>query len=211
LRPIYLISKTPYEGVIHIPILKTFFFTPEIDFSRYEGLIVTSKQIFQALEPYPSVWKSLPIIAVSSPTADVFRAHGCTIAATANGYGKEIIPILKNDFKGFRWLYLRPKTVASEWAQSARDNGIWIEEAVMYETACNDAYPMSRIDPNGILIFTSPSSVRCFLKRYTIADTQRIVAIGTTTRSALDDAKEVLISPETSVASAVDLARKIAR
>ncbi len=211
MRPIYLISKTPYEGVIHIPILKTLFFTPSIDFSLYEGIVVTSKQIVQALESYAQGWKSLSVIAVSEPTAEVFRNQGCNVVSTANGYGAEVGEIIVKHYPTKRWIYLRPETVASEWAEKVRRAGVVLDEAVMYKTECDDDASVDGIDPEGILIFTSPSSVRCFLKRYAITGTQTVIAIGMTTRSALDEAREVLISPETSVASAVDLAYKIAR
>ncbi|MDO9055163.1 MAG: uroporphyrinogen-III synthase [Sulfuricurvum sp.] len=210
MRPIYLISKTPYEGVIHIPILKTRFFAPDIDFSHYEGIIVTSKQILKALEPYSEEWKALPIIAVSEPTADAFRTQGCVIAAVANGYGEGIEAIIREESLQKRWLYLRPEHVASSWAEEGRKNGVKIDEAVMYKTVCNDEASHFEIEENGVLIFASPSSINCFLQNYSILTTHSIVVIGKTTQKALPLGLSSSLSATPSIASAVELARKIA-
>lgn len=210
MRPIYLISKTSYEGVIHVPILKTCFFAPDIDFSHYEGIIVTSKQILKALEPYSEEWKALPIIAVSEPTADVFRTQGCVITAVANGYGEGIEAIIREESLQKRWLYLRPEQVASSWAEEARKNGVKIDEAVMYKTVCNDEASHFEIEENGVLIFASPSSINCFLQNYSILATHSIVVIGKTTQKALPLGLSSSLSATPSIASAVELARKIA-
>lgn len=210
MRPIYLISKTPHPGVTHIPILKTRFFAPDIDFSQYDGLIVTSKQILKALEGYSDQWRTLPIIAVSESTAEVFQKEGCAIAAVADGYGEGVGLIVEKQFSQMRWLYLRPERVASLWAQAARDKGVKIDEAVMYKTECNDEALGCEIAENGILIFTSPSSIRCFCEKRAILPTHTVVAIGKTTKNALPDGVDATLSPSVSVASAVDLGRQIA-
>lgn len=87
---------------------------------------------------------------------------------------------------------------------------ITIDEAILYETTCNDASAGKKIDEHGVLIFTSPSSIECFLKYYTILPSHSIVTIGKTTRDAFKEAKEVAISPEPSIVSAVECAKKIA-
>lgn len=211
MRPIYLISKTPYPGVNHIPILKTRFFTPDIHFDRYDGLIVTSKQILKALSPYQESWKELPIIAVSEATADVFREAGYTILAVANGYGKGIVPIVSEQFRAHRWLYLRPSVVATPWLKEAVQAGASIDEAILYETECNEAIAKHEIASNAILIFTSPSSIECFMRHHDLVETQIIVVIGKTTQNALPKGVESFLSTETSIASVVEKAYELAK
>jgi uroporphyrinogen-III synthase len=210
LRPIYLISKTPFPGVIHIPILKTNFLTPDIDFSVYDGLIVTSKQILKALAFYSEEWKLLPMIAVSEATAEVFKKAGGNVIAVANGYGEAIVPIVLEHFSERRWLYLRPRVVASAWVETAREHEISLDEAVMYETECNDEMGEYEISSEGVLIFTSPSCVECFCKQRTILATQKVVVIGTTTQKALPLGVVSVLSTETSVGSAVKMGRELA-
>lgn len=211
MRPVYLISKTPFPGVFHIPILTTRFFIPEIDFSAYDGLIVTSKQILKALRPYQEAWKKLPLIAVSEATAEVFRNAGGNVTAVAEGYGETIVPIVTERFPGKRWLYLRPRVAASGWAETAVRSGALIDEAVLYETECNEEAAEWTIAPDGVLIFTSPSGVECFCKKQVFLPTQSVVVIGKTTQKALPKGVNSYLSEETSVASAVEKAYGLAK
>lgn len=211
MRPIYLISKTPYPGVNHIPILKTHFFTPDIHFDRYDGLIVTSKQILKALEPYPQSWKKLPMIAVSEQTAEIFRSAGCNIVEVANGYGNGILSIVLEQFREYRWLYLRPSVVATPWAKEIALAGVDIDDAVLYETECNEKIREEQIAKDAVLIFTSPSSIECFIRHHELVETQTIVVIGKTTQNALPKGVESFQSTETSIASVVEKAYELAK
>lgn len=210
MRPIYLISKTPYPGVIHIPILSIRFLTPNIDFSDYEGVIITSKQTVLALQNYPVDWNRLKCICVSEPTAQFAREAGAVDIEVADGYGMSIPNLLSSQKRNGKWLYLRPKIVASEWVAEARDLGIAVDEAIVYETICNAEATKETIAAVGVLIFTSPSSIRCFTQNYRILPTQKVVVIGKTTQNALPEGIPSYMSPIPSVASAVDLARQIA-
>lgn len=210
MRPIYLISKTPHPGVIHIPILKISFLQPDIDFTKYHGIILTSKQAVLALEHYSFEWERLTCVCVSEGTADAARKAGAVTIETGDGYGTSLPKVLKAHSQNQRWLYLRPKVIASDWVETARQDGIHIDEAIVYETTCNDEAQGIWIEENAILVFTSPSSITCFCKSYSILSTHTVVAIGKTTRDTFANAKEVLISPQNSVASAVELAQKIA-
>ena len=211
MRPIYLISKTPYKGVIHIPILTITFLTPTIDFSHYNGIILTSKQSLIALQHYTFSWDKLQCICVSEPTAEAARKTGAHNLYVGNGYGQSIPEVMKRESLEGRWLYLRPKVIASEWVDVARSNGIMIDEAVVYETTCNQEASGVHIEENGVLIFTSPSSIECFSQWYKILPTHSVVAIGKTTAKLFETAKEVHISPEASIPSAIKLAREIAQ
>lgn len=209
MRPIYLISKTPYDGVIHIPILAISFFKPNIDFTRYQGIILTSKQSLIALEQYDVHWKTLRCICVSEGTAEAARKAGVLDLYVGDGYGRSIPELMARENLKGRWLYVRPTVIASDWMKGVNSE-ITIDEAILYETACNEQSVGREIDPGGVLIFTSPSSVECFSKWYPILPTHFVVAIGKTTQKALPKGVTSQLSLETSVASAVDLARLIA-
>jgi uroporphyrinogen-III synthase len=210
LRPIYLISKTPYEGVIHIPVLTISFLNPVIDFTQYEGIILTSKQAILALEKYNIDWNTLKCVCVSESTAAAAREVGAVDIESADGYGVSIPRVLKAKKRYGKWLYLRPKVIASAWVEHARSEGFGIDEVIVYETICNEAAVNYPISEEGILIFTSPSSIHCFLQNYSILPTHKIVVIGTTTQNALPIEVASYLSSTTSVEATVDLARQIA-
>lgn len=211
MRPIYLISKTPYPGVIHIPILTITFLYPVIDFTEYEGIIVTSKQALLALQNYTFEWENLQCICVSEGTAEAAREAGAERIEVGDGYGKSIPNVLHAKKRYGKWLYLRPKVIASEWVERARSEGFEIDEAVVYETTCNEEATHYTIADNAVLVFTSPSSIECFQASYKILSSHSIVTIGKTTQGVFQSAKEVFVSSQTSVASAVELALKIAK
>ena len=211
LRPIYLISKTSHDngaGVIHIPILSVHYLQPLIDFSLYNGIIVTSKEGARALSSYSIEWEKLDILCVGEATASEIAAMGGCHITVASGYGDSILEVLENQYN--RWLYIRPKTIASSWPQKARVMGKKVDEVIIYETTCNENLEKMQIADNGVLIFTSPSSIECFCKRTDILPTHKIVAIGKTTQKALPLGIKSFISPQPSIDSCVQLAREIA-
>jgi uroporphyrinogen-III synthase len=207
LRPIYLISKTPYAGVIHIPILTISFLTPDINFDLYEGLVVTSKQGALALGGYTVDWDKISVICVGESTAQEMKKLGAKQLECADGYGVSISNVL-NKFSG-RWLYCRPKVIASSWPSRAKEEGIILDEVILYETTCNEAMEKIDIAENGVVIFTSPSSIECFLQKYSFRDTQDIVVIGKTTQDALPLGVKSILSETTSVESCVEKAREL--
>lgn len=210
MRPVYLVSKTPYEGVIHLPVLTIRFLHPKIDFTRYDGLIFTSKQGIEALSDYPDTWKTLECVCVSDPTARYAKAKGAVRVHPAQGYGSDIPEVLKRFDPAFRWLYLRPESVASEWAETARSQGHAIDEIIVYETGCNGQYEPPKLEDDAVLIFTSPSAVNCFLERSALSSGHTLIAIGTTTHKAFPKGYDAHVSEETSLASAVELAKQLA-
>jgi len=211
LRPVYLISKTPFPGVKHIPILSIRFLNPKIDFSRYDGLVFTSKQGIEALRAYPDEWKMKQCVCVSESTAEHARKCGALKVEAGDGYGEHLPAVLKRRGDSYRWLYLRPKKVASDWAETARREGIDVDEIIVYETECNPHFSESKPEEDAVLIFTSPSCIRCFLEKYSLSPQNSIVVIGSTTQEALPVGYECHVSAQTSIKSAVDMACEIAR
>jgi len=211
LRPIYLISKTPSDelmDVIHIPILSIHFLTPDIDFSLYDGIIVTSKEAAVALKFYTPDWNTLKVICVGESTAKVMKELGAHNIKLADGYGMGILDVLSSH-EG-KWLYLRPKMIASSWPAHARESGIELDEVTVYETTCNKEIKEIKIAQNGVLIFTSPSSVECFSKKADILPTYDVIVIGKTTQKALPLGVKSHLSAQTSILSCIRMARQIA-
>ncbi|HEX5711062.1 MAG TPA: uroporphyrinogen-III synthase [Sulfuricurvum sp.] len=211
MRPIYLVSKTSHHetaGIIHIPILSIHFLTPLINFDDYDGIIVTSKQGALALKPYAPDWKKLHVICVGEATAEAMKGLGAMHIEIADGYGETIVNVLRK-YCG-KWLYCRPKMIASSWPQRAREAGIIIDEVIMYETQCNQTMEKIEIAPNAVLIFTSPSSIECFCARYELLPTHDVVVIGKTTQNALPLDCKSRLAEKTTIESCVEIGLKLA-
>jgi uroporphyrinogen-III synthase len=208
MKNIYLFSLTPYEGVNHINSLHVSYFTPKIDFENYDFLIITSKQILESLKSYDESWKNLAVLAVAKPTAQAVKKAGGKILEFGSGYGDNLVTIIGSYPKEKRWLYLRAKEVASDFALTCKQNGYKIDEAVLYETSCSQECLHVSVEDDATLVFTSPSSVECFLKHHDFKETQKIVVIGTTTARAIPHHVSYKIADRPTLQSCIEKAQE---
>lgn len=206
---IYLCGLTPppdAPDVRHLPLLRTAFLRPTLP--PHDGLILTSKQTVGALQQYGDAWQRLPLLCVGEPTGRRAAAAGAMQVTVAQGYGYTLIARVRQRPRTFRWLYARPRIVAGDFAEQLRAEGYCIEEAIVYETLCQEVSAAPEAD--AVLIFTSPSAVACFTRQFPLLRTHRLIAIGTTTRRALgEDAARTKMPPEPSIAGCVALARTV--
>lgn len=211
-RKIYLVSLTPptEADVIHLPLLRTHWHNPSLDLARHDSIVVTSKSGVDALERIDPAWKQLHLLCVGSATSRRAQQVGAVVAATADGYGDTLFEMIMAQGRGRHWLYARPKVVASDFAQRLRDEGIAMDEAVVYETRCVQPPEPVTLAKNGVLIFTSPSALHCFEKYFELCDTHTLVAIGTTTHKALGN-RETHLAAEPSVSACITLAKALAK
>lgn len=207
--PIYLFSKTPCEGVIHIPILRTEYLQPEIDMKAYDALVMTSKEAVDALEILGTDWKRLPLLCVGQKTAEYVRRHGGMVLDIGGGYGEDLESLIIKRYARKRWLYARPKMVASSFAARLREGGVSIDDVVLYETHCNPDVTET-IAKDAVLLFTSPSTVRCFEVQYGFLPGHRVAVIGETTKAALPKGVKAQIPETPEVVALVALGRSMA-
>ena len=118
--------------------------------------------------------------------------------------------LIRTRFPDSRWLYARPEVVASDFAQQLRAEGITVDEAVVYQTVCRADRIERQVEPDAVLIFTSPSAAACFQTRYTLGAAQSVVVIGHTTGNSLPGLP-VHTAPEPTVAACVTLAKQLAK
>ncbi|MDX9813803.1 MAG: uroporphyrinogen-III synthase [Sulfurimonas sp.] len=205
-KKIYLFATSKSDRVTSIKSLDVAFLTPKIDFSKYDHLIITSKQTIKALEAYKkSDFIDKPAICVSQKTASYWEKFGGRVLGYGNGYGNSLIHNIKEFSKDTKWLYLRARVIASSFVKMAKDEGYNIDEQILYESDCSDEILSVRAEAGDTLIFTSPSSVDCFLKNNTIDSTSRVIVIGTTTAKSLPDGIEYEMSKKTTIESLLEL------
>jgi len=209
-RSVYLVSATPPQDddVMHLPLLETRWLRPPVDLARYDGIILTSKNAIEALERIAPAWKALPVVCVGKATERRAAETGATVLAACGGYGDELYDLIRTGYKEKRWLYARPKAVASDFASRLRGEGIAVEETVVYETVCRADTLTENVDDDAVLIFTSPSAVHCFLSRFALTPAHTVVVIGRTTGKSLPRTP-VHIAPEPTLASCISLAKQL--
>lgn len=206
-RPIYLFSLSSHPDAIHINSLDITFFKPEIDFSKYDYLIITSKQASKALQQYDKKeYVDKPALCVSKQSAKSYEVLGGQILAVGKGYGDNLGEYINSFAKETRWLYLRAKTVASDFTVTSRQKGYLIDEAVVYESSCSSEIYSVSPKENAIVIFTSPSSLQCFLQTHILSADMSVIVIGKTTAKALPKGVKYYISDKTTIQSCMELA-----
>jgi len=211
LPPIYLLSPTPKNGVRHLPMIKFEKIFQDIDFKKFDGLIITSKQGVIALDEIScGNWQTLPVAAIGELTAnEVQKRGGKVIFIASSAYGDVLAHELALNFKGFKWLYPRPKVVVSKIAADLRSSGITVEEKVIYETSCVNYDSSSKPCSGAVLIFTSPSIVKCFFENFSWDRSYKAVSLGKKTAAAFPDDIKKEISPTTSIDETIKFAKNL--
>ncbi|PHS57674.1 MAG: uroporphyrinogen-III synthase [Sulfurimonas sp.] len=206
-RLIYLFATSKHPDAINALSLKVRFLKPSIDFSSYDYLIITSKQTVKGLKQYKKEnFIDIPALCVSPKTASAYKNFGGKILDIGDGYGDNLIKNIKEYAKDSKWLYLRAEVIASDFVLRAKNDAFNIDEEILYVSECANEALKIEIEKNSILIFTSPSSIECFLKTHSLDLGAKIVVIGKTTAKALPENVSCVVAQNTSIQSCIDLA-----
>jgi len=201
-KPIYLFSISSHPDAIHINSLDIGFFQPKIIFSNYDYLILTSKQASKALEQYEKEdYIEKKALCISTQTAKSYEGLGGKVLELGSGYGDDMKAIIKKYPKEIKWLYLRAESIASNFASELQEEKYNIEESVVYKSECSEVIQDVQVQKNTVLIFTSPSSVKCFLKTHQIEEDKEVIVIGKTTAKALPKQIKYKIAKEKTIQS----------
>lgn len=206
-KPIYLFSISSHPNAISVNSLSITFFKPSIDFSNYDYFIITSKQASEALKQYKKEeYLDKKALCVSVASAKSYENLGANVLDIGAGYGDDLVDKIKTYPKATQWLYLRAEKVASDFVKQCQKDGFNIDEAIIYRSDCSQEILDAKVEDNSILIFTSPSSINCFLKTHTISKESRIIVIGKTTAKAVPKDIEYILSNETTIKSCMQIA-----
>jgi len=119
-------------------------------------------------------------------------------------FALELIPLLKNK----KILYPRGDKIVSKLPQILKQNNIQCDEIIVYNTKCKQK--INKIpEKNSIIIFSSPSTIKCFLNNFKWDSSYKAISIGKTTAKYFPDFIKPIISDNTSLASCVQKAHMI--
>ncbi len=206
---IYLLNNLQYEGVENLEVFKIEYIKSNIDLNQYDALLFTSKNAVYSLNSFNNKWKELDSYAIAPMTANIIKKEGGKVFFTgSSGHGddfaKELIPLLENR----KVLYIRALKVVSNLVEILKDNKIKIDELITYKTVCNENLNCV-LEDGSVIIFTSPSSVKCFFKKFSWRDSFQAIVIGKTTAKFLPKGIKYQISKMTSVQECIKLAHKL--
>ncbi len=207
---IYLLNDDKYEGVTNLPVIKINFFNKKIDLSQYDALIFTSKNGVRAIEKIDRQWRGKEIYSIGKGTSKEIQKYDANLAYTAkNSYGDMFASEIKEKLKDKKVLFLRAKEVTSKLNQILLEAGINLKEEIVYETTCR-AYKQDKSSfDDAVVIFTSPSTIKCFFKNFNWTSTCRAVCIGKVTAKAMPENIKYALSKQQTIQSCIELAKSI--
>ncbi|CAA6802436.1 MAG: Unknown protein [uncultured Sulfurovum sp.] len=204
---IYLLSPTAKEGLNHLPVLTFKTLVSTINFDFINILLFTSKQAVITTNSISDEWKQFPCIAIGkSTTKTIEDLGGKVIYMPKSNYGEDIAKDLLTYFYDKRIFYLRPKKTAFDinvYIEEHKSNNgheeVLFFEEIIYETDCLSYKRDQKPIENAIIIFTSPSSIKCFFKSFDWNESYTAIIIGKTTKKYLPKNCSYLVADEPSI------------
>ncbi len=208
MNKIYLLNDDKYEDIVNLPMIQINFFKRDIDLNLYDALIFTSKNGVKAIEKIDKTWRDKEIYSIGQGTSKEIKKYSPNLAYTAkNSYGDSFAQEIKEILQNKKVLFLRAKKVTSKLNQILKTAQIDLYEQIVYETTCR-AYEKEKEPRDGsIIIFTSPSTVKCFLKNFKWNDAYRAISIGKVTASSLPSYVKNSLSEKQTILSCIELAK----
>jgi len=207
---IYLLSPDAKEGCLHLPMISFSIVAQTLTFEGYELLMFTSKQAVISAEKLNPTWKDNPCLAIGSATAKQIEALGGTVKYQPKSfYGETLSQDIVSKFKEKKILYLRPKEVSFDSKGFLEKEGICLDEKIIYETSCIQYTKEDKPEMNAIIIFTSPSTIQCFLKNFEWDESYVAVVIGEVTKKHLPSTARYEVADTPLIDSCIEKAKQI--
>lgn len=207
---IYILSDKKVKWAKNLPMIEIHYQDSDIDIKSYDALIFTSKNAIIGIDSISPAWKQIPSYVIAPQTAKILKEMGGKLTFTGkakhgNEFAHEIIPLLENK----KVLYVRGKDLVSGLVTILQDNKISCDEVIVYETACKSYENPPILPKNSVIIFSSPSTIKCFFKNNIWDESFTAIAIGNTTAKHFPPHIEPIVSDNTSLEFCVKKAIEI--
>jgi len=209
-KSIYLLSPSAKKEIISLPMIHFKSLVESIDFSSCDTLMFTSKQGVISAESINPKWKNIPCLAIGTETAKQIEKIGGKILHQASSfYGESLSKIIVEKFYDKNILYLRPKKISFDSKTYLFKYGINMEEKIIYETQCKHYVYTNKPTKNAIIIFTSPSTIKCFFKNFDWDESYTAIVIGETTKKYLLKNMSYVVASRPTIDACIHEAHKI--
>lgn len=209
-KNIYILSDKKVKYAQNFPVITIHPIIDEIDLQGYDALIFTSKNAIKILSEIDQKWKTIPSYVIAPQTAKQLKWHGGKLEYVGKSkhgdeFAEELIPLLS----GKKVLYLGGKRVVSDLVNILNSNGVICDQKAIYETGCKEYPRKIQLPKNSIIIFSSPSTIECFLKNAQWDESFKAISIGDTTAKYFPDYIKPIISDNTSLDGCVQTALQL--
>jgi len=208
---IYLLSPAKREGVFNLPMIEFKRVADTIDFNGVDTLMFTSKQAVVSANSIDKRWREFDSVAIGGATkAKIEELGGRVIFSPKNFYGESLAKDILERFRDRKILYLRPRVISFDSKSFLEKNGVYIKEQIIYETSCKNYSKDFQPKKGATIIFTSPSTIRCFFKNFKWDSSYSAVIIGKATKKELPDVvKRVYIAEKPLIDFCIKRAKEI--
>ena len=208
---IYLTSPLKREGTRSLPMIAFELTAERIDYQGCDTLLFTSKQAVRSAEAIDPEWKRLPAVAIGPATErEILALGGRVLHRPKRFYAKELANDLAELFRERSLLYLRPEKVSFDTRGFLERAGIGLKEQIIYRTLCCRYDATEAPEAGSIIVFTSPSTIHCFLENFSWDESYTAVVIGEATLEHLPSGVRYAVAGEPSIDACLQKAHEVA-
>ncbi|MGB5867349.1 MAG: uroporphyrinogen-III synthase [Arcobacteraceae bacterium] len=206
-KNIYILSDKSVQYAKNLPMIDTIPIQMNIDCSKYDALIFTSKNAIKYLNELSNDWKHIPSYVIAPQTAKTLKDYKGTLQFTGsekhgNEFAYEIIPLLANK----KVLYIGGNKTVSNLVTILNNNNVICDYKAIYKTITHKYPQKVKLPKNSIVIFSSPSTIKSFFQNSTWDKSYTAISIGKTTAKYLPKDINPIISEITSLKGCVQTA-----
>jgi uroporphyrinogen-III synthase len=173
-------------------------------------LIFTSKNAIYSINTFNDNWKDIPSFAIAQQTAKIIKKYNANLVFTGEtNHGDSFALEIKKLLKNKKVLYLRGSKVVSDLTNILHRFDILCDDIVVYESKCIKISKKISLEKDAIIIFSSPSTIKCFLKNYSWDKSYKAISIGKTTARYFPKYINPIISDDTSLKACVKKANEV--
>ena len=205
LTPIYVLSEKKFDGALNLPVIKIDFLEFEVDLSSFDALVFTSKNGVEAIDRIDKKWKDKEIYSIGTGTTKAIKEKGVQVTYTAkSSYGDDFAKEIGEKLLGKSVLFPRAKVVTSHLNKILQDVGVDLREVIAYETVCNSE-DLLKPEKGSVIIFSSPSTIECFFKKFAWDESYKAVVIGKKTASFIPKEIKYTLSQRQTIPDCIKL------
>lgn len=208
---IYLISHTQNQAVKNLKVCEIEFLKFSVDLSKFEALVITSKNSIEALK-FNNIKKvNLKVFSIGDGSTKEALKYGFSDIYTAkNSHGNEFANEIASFLKDKKTLFLKAEKTVSDVGGILIKNGAILTKITAYKNNFLNLDESLKPPLGSILIFSSPSNVEGFIKNFgKIDESYKVVVIGNATAKLLSSHKNLIISEKQSIDKCLKLAKNL--
>ncbi|EAI5530291.1 uroporphyrinogen-III synthase [Campylobacter lari] len=209
---IYFIGDKEFDGVKTIRLNEIKFLNFEVNLKEFDCLIASSKNALKSLMLSKSeIDFNIKLYVVGQKSADFAKELGFkNVKYSSKAYGKNLASEFLSEFKNKQCLYLRAKKISSDLDECLLKENILLKQLIVYENiAIEPKKDELKIYHPSVFIFSAPSNVEQFLKFFTLKKEDKVVVIGQSTASKLQNFKNLYICKKQDLNSCLNLAKSL--